>query len=396
LIIEKNVPMELVITTSHRIHDTLGGVEKFVESFSSWCDKRGIEITIVSRTLSVNPVKIINGPLNVHKNGRITLVKKTQLPFQLYYLGLFFFSFSVFVSLLRIVKKLRLQSAKRIIFHSQDINFAALATVSVGKLMKIPTIIHQHGPYEKLLPSKNMQIIELTINKITCLLSDSIIATDKYTKEYLTRINIKNEKICVIPAAVNSQFFENLEQKTLDDNSEAFRIGYVGRLSQEKNLEVLILGFKEFISTSTSSCKLIVVGDGSSKSVLEELTRQMGISKNVEFKGFQTDVRPFLSSFDIFVLPSKIEGTPISLLEAMAAGKAIIASNLPSIREIVINNEEALLFNPDNPKELANMLLKLHDSVKLRKRLGIQAKRKATDFDENKVFERLVELYEVF
>ena len=56
----------------------------------------------------------------------------------------------------------------------------------------------------------------------------------------------------------------------------------------------------------------------------------------------------FYGLFDIFVLPSKVEGTPISLLEAMASGKAIIASNLPSISEIVENGRDALLFNPCN------------------------------------------------
>jgi glycosyltransferase involved in cell wall biosynthesis len=391
--IYKDAPIELVITTSHRVYDTLGGVEKFVESFSSWCGTHDIKVTVLSRSLSINPVKITYGQALIHRNEKIHFVKKVQLPFQLYYLGLSFFSLSAFIALLRLVKKSRLHGRKNLVFHSQDINFAALATVSVGKLMKIPTIIHQHGPYEKLLPSKNMRILEQSINKVTCCLCDFIIATDKYTKEYLTKIKINDKKIFVIPAAVENRFFEEIDCKACIDPLSIFKIGYIGRLSAEKNLEVLLFAFKEFRSTHSSECKLMIVGDGDLKSVLEKLTIHIGINESVEFTGFRTDIRPFLSTFDIFVLPSKIEGTPISLIEAMAAGKAIIASNIPAIREIIDDGKDALLFELNSYTQLKDKMSLLFSHPELRVKLGKNAKNKSQQYAADIVFSNFLELY---
>jgi glycosyltransferase involved in cell wall biosynthesis len=393
LIIEKNAPMELVITTSHRVYDTLGGVEKFVSSFSSWCEAKGnLKVTVISRSLSIIPIKITNGAVLRQENGEIKSVKKVKLPFQLYYLGLVCFSFASFLALTSIVKKSRQNKGKAVILHSQDMNFAAIPAVLVGKLFKIPVVIHQHGPYQKLLPSRNMRIIEQAINRITCSLSDIIIATDKFTSEYVRNIVGDDKKIVIIPAAIDTSLFEGSSNNFPIDNN-CFKIGYIGRLSAEKNLETLLYAFKEFKLIESSPSRLILVGDGELREKLKQLAIKIGINEFVTFTGFQTNIKPILSSLDVFVLPSKVEGTPISLIEAMAAGKAIIVSNIPPIREIVESKKEALIFNSNNYMQLKDQMYTLFKDSEFRNKIGRNAKNKSKQYDAERVFLRILQCY---
>jgi glycosyltransferase involved in cell wall biosynthesis len=381
---------EIIIVTSHRVGESLGGVEKFITSLSEWCYRKNIQITTISRTLSFSPVKVTYGPIPVARIVETKSVKKIQLPFQLYYLGLGFFSLTALVVLLQLIKKSRLKNAKLMVLHSQDINFAALATVLAGKLSGTPTVIHQHGPYINLLRTKNMKIIEQSINRIVCKLSDRIVATDKYTQVYLLKIVSDTNKIRILPAGVEINLFRLKD----DSRSNDFKIGYVGRLSPEKNLETLILAFADFRRSINSTGRLLLIGDGESRASLEQLVAKLKIGRAVNFIGFRTNIKPFLSTFDVYVLPSNVEGTPISLLEAMAAGKAIVASNLPSINEIITDGKDAILFNPNNVEELTEALLKLYARVELRKRLGSNAQKTVTRYDVDKVFEKLVQIYQ--
>jgi len=144
-----------------------------------------------------------------------------------------------------------------------------------------------------------MKIIEQSINKLVCKLSDVIIATNKHTQNYLNRIVNDNEKSCVIPAAVDLRFFEKTKSDLDTDKLDCFEIGYVGRLSPEKNLETLLFAFKEFQSKIDTPCRLIIVGDGNSRIALKQLTRTLEIDKFVKFMGFQTNIQLFLCNFDI-------------------------------------------------------------------------------------------------
>ena len=296
--------------------------------------------------------------------------------------------------MLRLNKKARLHD-RSLVIHSQDINFAALATVLVGKLMRIPTVIHQHGPYQKLMPSKSMKIIEESINKFTCNLSDIIITTDKFSQEYLLRLKPKPKKLCVIPAAVNTKLFDIPIGNHINNNN-CFRIGYIGRLSEEKNIATLLYAFKEYRHSTCSPCKLILVGDGSLRVKLQQLALKLKISDDVEFTGFETNIIPILLTFDVFVLPSKIEGTPISLIEAMAASRAIIASNIPSICEIVEDGKDGLLFNFSSSSQLKGHISTLFFNPQLRKDLGKNAKIKSKKYDIDTVFSKIFQCYKKF
>ena len=131
-------------------------------------------------------------------------------------------------------------------------------------------------------------------------------------------------------------------------------LGFIGRLSLQKNPEIII---KAVSTLSTiDKLKLLMIGDGPLRASLEEEVKHLKIENNVFFLGAipERKKKEMLAKFDIFLMPSLEEGCPIGLLEAMAAGKAIVASNISSIQEVVKHGEGALLVNPYNVEELVN------------------------------------------
>lgn len=132
-------------------------------------------------------------------------------------------------------------------------------------------------------------------------------------------------------------------------------IGYIGRLTEGKGLDVLL---NALATLEMSSWKLAIVGDGESEHDLKALCERLNLSGNVTFFGYRTDRLTFLKGFDIFVLPSKSEGIPRCLMEAMVARVPIVASDIPGCRYLVENYRTGYLFESNNAEDLNRSLCK--------------------------------------
>ena len=168
-------------------------------------------------------------------------------------------------------------------------------------------------------------------------------------------------------------------------------MGYVGRLDPIKNVDGLIRGFVQAASIDRKHLSLVILGDGPDRARLEELAGTQNVP--IIFKGFTNNVPDELLKIDVFVLPSFSEGCPLSLLEAMASGKAIIASNLPTIREIVRQNKEAILVNPHDTNMLQKAILELSNDEVLRNKLANNAKERAKLYDNKRVYSKILDVY---
>ena len=169
-------------------------------------------------------------------------------------------------------------------------------------------------------------------------------------------------------------------------------IGYVGRLSPEKNLLTLLSSLVTI--PKHYDLKLVLVGAGQLENNLKDFVINNNIEDKVIFCGLRNDIRQILSALDIFVLPSHTEGLPIAMLEAMATSRAIICSNIAAHQELVEHNKEALLVDPNNHKEFKEAILLLCKNDSLRKKLGCNAKLKASQFDEELIFPKILQLYQ--
>lgn len=148
----------------------------------------------------------------------------------------------------------------------------------------------------------------------------------------------------------------------------------VGRLADPKDFSTLI---KAMARLSPGSAHLRVLGDGPLRGSIEDEIRQSGLSEVVELVGEVDDVGPYLLDADIFVLSSRSEGMPLSVLEAMASGLPVVASHVGGLAEVVVEEETGFLTTPREPGEIADRLARLIADPELRARLGEAGWRRA-------------------
>jgi glycosyltransferase involved in cell wall biosynthesis len=140
---------------------------------------------------------------------------------------------------------------------------------------------------------------------------------------------------------------------------------------------------------------VIFVGDGPERAAVERLAVDLGLGPDrLRFLGFRTDVPDLLGASDVFLLPSRTEGLPLSMLEAMTHGMAIVATPVGGIPELCAHGKEALLVPVDDPAALAQALADLAPDAALRGRLGAAARARAlADFSFSAMTEKYLALY---
>jgi glycosyltransferase involved in cell wall biosynthesis len=131
-------------------------------------------------------------------------------------------------------------------------------------------------------------------------------------------------------------------------------VGWIGRLSVEKGADVFIDAMARVARrhAGESALKAIIIGDGPEREELRARARSLGLNGQVDWLGVITGAGRLAAAFDVFVLSSRSEGTPIALLEAMAAGTPVVATNVGGVPDVV-SRAEALLVPPDEPRALA-------------------------------------------
>ncbi len=148
-------------------------------------------------------------------------------------------------------------------------------------------------------------------------------------------------------------------------------VGAVARLIAGKGLEALVDGFAAYVQAHpASTAKLVLVGEGSLEPQLRRQVAEAGLGGRVIWAGFRDDIPVVMQALDVFVLNSISEGFGLVLLEAMAAGKPVIAAAVSAIPEIVIDQVTGLLIAPQSPPALMAALGVLESNPGLRQRFG--------------------------
>jgi glycosyltransferase involved in cell wall biosynthesis len=165
-------------------------------------------------------------------------------------------------------------------------------------------------------------------------------------------------------------------------------VGAVGRLAQQKGFDTLIRALRD-----VDDATLVLVGDGGERTSLERLARQLGVADRIVWAGWNDDARAYLPSFDVFALPSRFEGFPLAVLEALLARTAVVASDVGSTAEAVQHEKTGLLVPPNDPAALARAIRRLLADEQLRVRLGEEGRRlvlaRFTDVHMTRAFESL-------
>ncbi len=152
-------------------------------------------------------------------------------------------------------------------------------------------------------------------------------------------------------------------------------LGHVARLSPEKDQMTLLKSFSTVVSNMPKA-KLVIVGGGQLENALKSFTEKLGLTDNVIFAGSRQDVGEFLDMFDIFVLSSLREGTSLTLLEAMAKGLPVVATDVGGTPDVVDHERTGLLVPASDPDSLADALLELLQDKDRRREMGDESRRK--------------------
>jgi glycosyltransferase involved in cell wall biosynthesis len=147
-------------------------------------------------------------------------------------------------------------------------------------------------------------------------------------------------------------------------------VGAVGRLEQQKGFDVLLRAFRD-----VEGATLVIVGDGSERERLQALAREIGLEGRVIWQGWSENSRSYLPSFDVFVLPSRFEGFPLVVLEAHLAETAVVATNVGSVSEAVLDGETGLLVPPADADALTVAIRQLLADADLRRRFAKSGRR---------------------
>ena len=203
------------------------------------------------------------------------------------------------------------------------------------------------------------------VDRLTLTWTDRIVCcSGAVGRSVVSRIGGKIEHCTIIPFGVDIDQFEPTAAATrrelgLRDSRKV--IGTVCRLVEpKKGLRFLLQAMAVLARRyGQPPCQLLIVGDGPSRHELELLREQLGLSSWVVFAGSRRDIPRVLHALDAFVLPSLYEGFGIALLEAMAAGKPVIATAVGGIPEFVLSGETGLLVEPGNVEALADAIDRL-------------------------------------
>ena len=155
-------------------------------------------------------------------------------------------------------------------------------------------------------------------------------------------------------------------------------VGIVGRLTKQKGHETLLRAIAD-VAVEWPNVILLIAGDGEERKRLEQLTDKLGVRRWVRYLGAVNNVREFLGILDLFVHPSLWEGLGISVLEAMAMARPVVATNVDGLTEIINNGVDGLLVNSNDPGELANAMTKVLQDRELALRLGIRARKRVIE-----------------
>lgn len=300
----------------------------------------------------------------------------------------------IFLELVREFKKSNIQ-----IIHTHKYKDTILAAPA-AKLCGVRHVVRTvHGLRE---PFKGLQDLKMSLYKsiersVHRYCVDSIIGVSlqierKYKDEgECSRVTCIRNGIDLEGRSVQADRWRT--RKDLGVDLGTCLIGTICRLTPVKGIPYLLQAARMLLSQG-KNVKVLIVGDGSIRPDLMTQTRDLGISEHVGFLGHREDTDALLQALDIFALPSLSEGIPMALLEAMAASRAVVASRVGGVPEIVEDGVEGFLVEPMDVKGFVERCLQLIQFPDMAQKMGEMARvRVERDFSAENMAHRVAALY---
>lgn len=256
--------------------------------------------------------------------------------------------------------------------HSQFADIAVFLTKIFGRGKIIVRTIHDGYPLEwRKRPLRRLLLTNLSYP----IVFDAEIGVAKHIVDRLNSrliARVLHRKALHIRNAIDLSRFQPVDRCPELHAGNTFFVGSIGRLTEGKGYEVLLEAAQRVL-TERPGVKFILIGEGNAINALKQMSIALGIEHHVVFTGARIDVESLLRQMDLFVLPSFWEGLPTAVLESMASGTPIIATDIPGNREIIQNSVNGLLVSPGDASQLAEAILTALQDPDLRTRLSQNA-----------------------
>lgn len=210
------------------------------------------------------------------------------------------------------------------------------------------------------------------------------------TREKLLGAGFRDEQIQFVPNGIDTR-----EEPVEAPSNDLLRIGYCGRLREIKGVHVLLDGFAKLKALyPDKKMQLIIAGSGETKAALDEQAKSLGIQADIEWLGTIQDTISFFRSIHIYVQPSFAEGLPNSVMEAMAAQRPVVVSDIGGNNDLVEEGVNGLLFGAGDASTLSSQLARLIDEPEMSNQLANSGRQLIVErYGFESISRQLAELY---
>jgi glycosyltransferase involved in cell wall biosynthesis len=327
-------------------HMNIGGIPNYIFTLSKAMKAAGVDTIVAS-----SGGDMVEDLERAHiRHARILIDTKFE------------FSPKVFMSIFTVNRIIKAEGIDIIHAHTR---VSQVVAFFASRMAGVPYVTTCHGYFKT------------RARKIFDTWGAKVIAISKPVKEHLIKdLGVNEARIALVYSGVDSsRFIKSYSEVEKDAIKKEYGlkdgpvVGHIGRLSSIKGQKYLVEAMKDVIAKKPNA-QLLIIGKGPEGSILRDLAKSLGISPSVYFVDSHLDTSKLLSVMDVFCFPSQKEGLGIALLEAMAAGKACIASRIGGISDIVKDCFNGILVDVGDVKAIALSIMKLLDDEGLRLRFG--------------------------
>jgi glycosyltransferase involved in cell wall biosynthesis len=327
-------------------HVNIGGIGNYILNLSRAFRKKGIDVIVASSGGNLEAEFASSGIRHMRLNIRTK----------------FEFSPKVFTAVPALCRALKREDVDIIHAHTRVSQvLGLLASLVTG----LPLVTTCHGFFKK----RSRAIFDTWGTRVIAISDD--------VRKHLRRdMGVSDSRIEVIYSGVDvdrfARRYSDTEKHAIKSSiglKDCLVVGTIGRLSKVKGHRFLIEAAGNVLSKN-EDVEFVIVGNGEEGPFLKDLARSLGIEKSIHFIDSDTDTAKFLAIMDIFVFPSVKEGLGIALLEAMAAGKACVASGVGGIKNIITGGSDGMLVGSCDPIALGDAILLLAGDESIRNKMG--------------------------
>ena len=273
------------------------------------------------------------------------------------------------LGLVELVALIRRERPDAVHLNSSKAGFLGrLAALAAGTRVRVFTV---HGWAFKAYQGRTAALYRWADRLMSPLTTVTICVSQTERAAGLAARTCRADRTVVIPNAID---VDRAPRARLDGDPP--RIVTVGRLAGPKDPLTLI---RALPALEPRPYSLAFIGDGPERGAVERELSACAVGHRVALLGDRRDVPELLAAADVFVLSSRSEGAPLSILEAMAAGLPVVASDVGGVGELVVDGETGLLVPPGDPARLAQALARVLDDRALRERLGTAGRARARE-----------------